>query len=174
MTTPTATPTIVAATAADLPVVRRLADTIWREHYPSIITHAQIDYMLARGYSEEALRKFVRDPGAGLALLDAGGGPAGFVAWHRADEPATTKLDKLYVLASLRGTGAGRRLIGHVEAAARRDGSRTVILNVNKRNAKAIAAYRACGFDVRESVVVDIGGGFAMDDYVMAKPLPAR
>ncbi len=173
MTMPTATPTIVAATAADLPVVRHLAETIWREHYPSIIAHAQIDYMLARGYSEEALRKFVREPGAGLALLDAGG-PAGFAAWHRADEPATTKLDKLYVLASVRGKGAGRLLIEHVEAAARRDGSRVVILNVNKGNAKAIAAYRACGFDVRESVVVDIGGGFVMDDYVMAKPLPAR
>ncbi|MEO8488040.1 MAG: hypothetical protein ABI585_17060, partial [Betaproteobacteria bacterium] len=46
-----------------------------------------------------------------------------------------------------------------------------LVLNVNKRNAKAIAAYRACGLATREDVVVDIGGGFVMDDYVMAKPL---
>jgi diamine N-acetyltransferase len=75
------------------------------------------------------------------------------------------------VLPSLHGRGLGRLLLEHVEAAARRDGSRTVILNVNKRNAKAIAAYRACGYATRESVVVDIGGGFVMDDHVMAKPL---
>ena len=38
-------------------------------------------------------------------------------------------------------------------------------------NAKAIAAYRACGLAVRNAQVVDIGGGFFMDDYVMAKAL---
>ncbi|MBK6393862.1 MAG: GNAT family N-acetyltransferase [Betaproteobacteria bacterium] len=65
----------------------------------------------------------------------------------------------------------GRALIAHVEAAARRDGAGTLILNVNKRNAKAIAAYRACGFATREAVVADIGGGFVMDDYVMAKAI---
>lgn len=172
MTTPTAAPPgIVPATAADVAVVQRLADVIWHEHYPSIISPAQIDYMLARGYSDEALRKYLRDPGAGLVILHAGGGPAGFVAWARAGEPATTKLDKLYVLASARGIGCGRRLIEHVEAAARHDGARTVVLNVNKRNVKAIAAYRACGYAVRESVVVDIGGGHVMDDYVMAKAI---
>jgi hypothetical protein len=42
---------------------------------------------------------------------------------------------------------------------------------VNKRNASAIAAYRKHGFDVRESVVKDIGGGFVMDDYIMEKRL---
>ena len=42
---------------------------------------------------------------------------------------------------------------------------------MNKHNAAAIAAYRNCGFVTREEVVVDIGNGFVMDDYVMAKPL---
>ena len=40
-----------------------------------------------------------------------------------------------------------------------RDGARTLILNVNKRNAKAIAAYRACGFSTREAVVAAIPMG---------------
>ena len=168
---PPARQDIVAATEADLPAVAGLAGVIWREHYPSIISRAQIDYMLARGYSIDALRGFVRDAGSGLAILSVGGARAGFAAWYRANEPSTTKLDKLYVLASARGTGAGRRLIEHVEAAARSDRSRTLILNVNKDNAKAIAAYRACGFAIRDAVVADIGGGFVMDDYVMAKTL---
>jgi len=162
---------IVAATVADIPIVAALAEVIWREHYPAIISHAQIDYMLARGYSAEALGAFVRGGGAGLAILAVGQAPAGFAAWYRADEPATTKLDKLYVLASARGAGGGRRLIEHVETAARADRSGALILNVNKHNAKAIAAYRACGFAIRDEVVADIGGGFVMDDYVMAKAL---
>lgn len=163
--------TITSGTEADLPLVARLADEIWRAHYPGIIAHAQIDYMLARGYSPEALAPFVRDPGAGLAIVRANGAPCGFAAWYRPGEPATTKLDKLYVLPSLHGRGIGRALIAHVEAEARRDGARTLILNVNKGNGKAIAAYRACGFALREAVVADIGGGFVMDDYVMAKAL---
>ena len=47
----------------------------------------------------------------------------------------------------------------------------TLILNVNKNNVQAIRAYEKNGFAIREAVVVDIGGGFVMDDYVMAKPL---
>ena len=97
--------------------------------------------------------------------------PVGFAAWYRSPEPATTKLDKLYVAIEQHGRGVGRRLLDHVEDAARSDGSGTLILNVAKRNEASIAFYRRCGFSRRNEVVIDIGGGFVMDDYVMAKPL---
>ena len=164
---------IAAATVDDLATVAELAGVIWRRHYPGIITHEQIDYMLARGYAAPALRLFLASPGAGLAIARADGEPVGFAAWYRAEETRTTKLDKLYVLQELHGRGAGRRLIEHVEAAARADGASTLVLNVNKRNASSIGFYRRCGFEVRESVVVDIGRGFVMDDFVMAKPIGA-
>ena len=162
---------IIPAIAAELPAVGRLADEIWREYYPGIVPLAQIDYMLERGYSVEALGKFIRDEGAGLALLMAGDSPVGFAAWHRFGEPATTKLDKLYLHASVRGRGAGRMLIEHVEREARRDGSRKLTLRVNKDNAKSIAAYRACGLAVVRHDAVDIGSGFVMDDFIMEKTL---
>lgn len=162
---------ITPGTDADIPLVARLADAIWREHYPGILSAGQIDYMLAHGYAHEALAKFVREPGAGIAIARAGGEAVGFAAWYRPDEPETTKLDKLYVLPARHGQGIGRALIAHVEAAARVDGARTVILNVNKGNAASIAAYRACGYATRAACVVDIGGGYVMDDYVMAKAL---
>ena len=162
---------IVAGTRDDLPVVQRLADVVWRAYYPGIVPLPQIDYMLDRGYRIDALERFVRDAGAGLALARVDGEAVGFAAWYRPGEPATTKLDKLYVLPGLHGRGIGRALVEHVAGAAKRDGARSLILNTAKRNVKAIAFYRACGFDVREATVVDIGGGFAMDDYVMAKTL---
>jgi GNAT superfamily N-acetyltransferase len=164
---------LAAASPADLATVRRLADAVWHRHYPGSITVEQIDYLLERGYGEAALGRFLVEPGAGLALARVGGEPAGFAAWCRADEPATTKLDKLYVLQEHQRRGVGRRLIALVEEAARADGAGTLILNVNKRNLRSIDAYRRCGFAVREEVVVDIGRGFVMDDFVMAKPLAA-
>jgi GNAT superfamily N-acetyltransferase len=162
---------IAAASHDDIPVVQDLAHRIWHRHYPGIITVEQIDYMLARGYATAELSRFLGTAGAGLALARVEGTPVGFAAWYRTSEPATSKLDKLYVLPEQHGRGIGRRLIAHVEACARADGSRTLLLNVNKHNASSIGAYERCGFAVRDEVVVDIGNGFVMDDYVMAKAL---
>ena len=36
---------IVPGRVDDIPLVQRLADEVWREHYPSILSGAQIDYM---------------------------------------------------------------------------------------------------------------------------------
>jgi diamine N-acetyltransferase len=163
--------TISAATVADLAIVQDLARTIWQRHYPGIISVEQIEYMLERGYAASALADFLTASGAGLVLARVDDVPVGFAAWYRPEESATTKLDKLYVLQEYHGQGIGRRLVDHVEVAARADAASTLILNVNKRNAASIAAYRSFGFAIREEVVVDIGSGFVMDDYVMAKPL---
>ena len=42
---------------------------------------------------------------------------------------------------------------------------------MNKRNARAIKAYQRNGYEIGASVVKDIGGGFVMNDYIMAKNL---
>ena len=68
-------------------------------------------------------------------------------------------------------TSDGGALIEHTCDRARRLGLARVVLAVNKRNASAIAAYRKSGFEIREAVVKDIGGGFVMDDYIMEKRL---
>jgi diamine N-acetyltransferase len=160
---------IVDATEADLGAVAELAGVIWRRHYPGIITPGQIDYMLALGYSHEALRRFIVESGAGLLLAHVGERLVGFAAYYRPDRTDELKLDKLYVHHDYQGQGIGSRLMAQVEAAAAAQALPTLILNVNKNNVQAIRAYQASGFATRESVVVDIGGGYVMDDYIMAK-----
>jgi len=166
----TCAPAIERGAPPDLPDVAALADEIWRAYYPGILSQAQIDYMLARGYAPAALARYGRESGAGVAFARAEGERAGFACWHRYGA-ATTKLDKLYVRTTLHARGLGRALVAHVADAARADGAATLVLNVNKGNAAAIAFYERVGFAIREAVVVDIGGGFVMDDYVMAKAL---
>jgi GNAT superfamily N-acetyltransferase len=151
-----------------------LAHVIWRAHYPGIITAAQIDYMLERGYALAALAEFIDRPDHALLLALAEGEPAGFAAWYltaRADE---AKLDKLYVLQARQRMGIGGKLLARVAEDARGAGAVTLILNVNKRNTQAIRAYEKHGFAIRESVVNDIGHGYVMDDFVMAKVLQDR
>ena len=87
--------TIAAADAAQLELVARLAQRIWRQHYPGILSAAQIDYMLDRGYRREALWRFVSERDAGIALARKHGEAVGFAAWYRSHsiepDPPPTK-----------------------------------------------------------------------------------
>jgi ribosomal protein S18 acetylase RimI-like enzyme len=168
-----ATIAIVAAQLEQLPEVQRLARAVWHAHYPGIITSAQIDYMLERGYALPVLERFIatHDRGLYIALFD--GVPSGFAAWYLTDNPAEAKLDKLYVLPSCQRLGLGGQLIAHVADRARAAKATTLILNVNRHNRQAIRAYEKRGFAIRTEVVVDIGNGYVMDDYVMYRTLVA-
>jgi ribosomal protein S18 acetylase RimI-like enzyme len=165
--------TIAAAAASDIAVVQALARDIWHRHYPGIITRAQIDYMLARGYNDEALGRYLTTAGSGLALAFRGDDPVGFVGWYRLDAQPTMKLDKLYVLPEHHGAGFGRMLIEHVVARARDAGCCAVTLNVNRNNTNAVRAYERCGFTIRERGDFPIGQGFVMEDYVMVREVAA-
>jgi diamine N-acetyltransferase len=160
-------PIIVPAERQHLPEIAALAETVWRAHYPGIISAEQIDYMLGRMYDLAVM-------GAELAngdrydrlLLEEK--LVGFASYGPA-EPKELKLHKLYIHPDHQRCGFGTRLLEHVIAEARQRGFGKLVLTVNKANANAIAAYQKNGFTIRESVVVDIGGGFVMDDFVMER-----
>jgi GNAT superfamily N-acetyltransferase len=162
--------TIVPAGAAEIGVVQTLADHVWRRHYPGILSAAQIDYMLERGYSRDALLRYIDAGDAGLALGRLDDEPVAFVAWRKSAADSM-KLEKLYVAPAHHGKGVGRALIEHVVDAARRAGCREVTLNVNRHNESSIRAYGRCGFVIRESGDFPIGNGFVMEDYIMARAL---
>ena len=85
----------------------RLADTIWRAHYPGILPVEQIDYMLERGYAHEALGGIPGARRSRTAARPGDGEPSAFAAWYVTEDPAAAKLDKLYVLPSRQRHGLG-------------------------------------------------------------------
>ena len=143
--------------------IARLAEIVWRAHYPGIISSEQIDYMLSKMYDLDVLRCEMKEGVTYLRALESDQ-LRGFAAYGPAGDEA--KLHKLYVHPEHQRSGIGRALLHEVERASM---GRTLMLTVNKRNHQAIAAYQKHGFAIRESIVIDIGGGFVMDDYVMAK-----
>lgn len=170
--------TIVVANVDDIVRIQHLAGAIWRSHYPGIISNAQIDYMLERGYAREALIAYLAQDASGgasvergIALARVGGIAVGFVAWCPSDTPAMLKLDKLYVLLEHHGHGIGRALIEHVACCARRASFAALTLNVNRSNASAIRAYERCGFALTGRGDFPIGGGFVMEDFIMTRKL---
>jgi GNAT superfamily N-acetyltransferase len=161
------------ATEADLPALAELAGNIWRQHYPGIISREQIEYMLARMYALETLREEMRGGGIRFVRLLVADQLVGFASFGPTDESGVMKLHKCYLLPACHGRGYGSLLLQHCERAALESGARRLILAVNKRNAMALAAYQRNGFAIVAAVVTDLGQGFVMDDYVMAKELGA-
>ncbi len=95
----------------------------------------------------------------------------GFSSYGPGRAPGIAKLHKLYVHPDQHRRGHGGRLLDHAEETLAAEGYVALELAVNKASRTARAAYERRGFAVREEVVVDIGNGFVMDDFLMEKRL---
>ena len=159
---------------ADLPQLSQISDlahSIWRDYYLGIISRPQIEFMLAEDYSLDQLEKD-RATGTNFLILKENAQPIGFAAFHTLN-PSVVKLDKLYLETQHHGKGYGQRLLQETECAATEDGASLLLLNVNKHNVRAIAAYRRAGYSHHQSILAPIGDGFFVDDYVLQKVLTA-
>lgn len=161
--------TIRFATPEDFGIVQQLATTIWNDHYPSIISQGQIDYMLARDYSVEALT-MAHHAGTLCWLAEFREKPIGFATSYL-ESISRAKLAKLYLDVEAHGRGFGQVLLQSVISHMATLGASTLALNVNKRNAKAIRAYERAGFYWEASIIEDIGGGYVVDDFVLIKDI---
>jgi ribosomal protein S18 acetylase RimI-like enzyme len=156
-------------TPPDVPAIAQLAREIWQATYPGIITQEQIDFMLEQRYGHERLYDDLEDLHKWLFQAFQEGRRVGF-AFSEISK-GEFKLDKLYIHPDVQRRGVGGLLIEHVAELARKQGYPCVILQVNKRNEKAVNSYMKYGFSVRASTVEDIGHGYVMDDFVMEKKL---
>jgi GNAT superfamily N-acetyltransferase len=155
------------ATNEDIPLIQDLSGRIWREHYPGIITHEQIDYMLDKMYATNVMLDEIANKGHRYVIVAEGTMPIGYIAYRHEEKTRAVLISKIYLLPSFHGKGIGRRMLGHVKDDALKAGAQTLYLFVNKNNGKAIAAYERFGFVKVEAVVSDIGSGFVMDDFRM-------
>ena len=144
----------------------QLARQIWTQHYIPIIGEAQVEYMLDKYQSKEAIQNQI-DTGSRYYLIDYDEQNAGYFSFTQHDDHLF--LSKLYVLDSFRGIGLGKKSMAFIENEAHKSSCGKIRLTVNKHNHNSIKAYEKLGFKKIDSVVQDIGNGFVMDDYVLEK-----
>jgi ribosomal protein S18 acetylase RimI-like enzyme len=156
--------TIRRADTTDIPLIRELCFQVWPQTYASMLTQAQIDFMLEWMYSEASLQQQLQE-GVVYLLCYQGSRPVGFAAYVDRGN-GLCKLEKLYVLQDQQGQGTGRFLVHHISNAASARGNSVLQLQVNKNNV-AQRFYQKLGFVIAREAVFDIGNGFVMDDYVM-------
>jgi len=149
-----------------LPRVRALALEIWPEAFAGIIPADRIPGMLAEIYALDTLSADIAERGHRYWIATVDGVDTGFGSAYR--DGTRVWIKKLYVRASTRGLGLGKRLMDTGIAAF--PGSESVGLYVNNGNAPAIAFYRSRGFAVEAEVPVRMGP-YDFIDFVMARPL---
>ncbi len=146
--------------------IAALAKEIWNQHFPEIIGQEQVDYMLEKFQSVEALQTQM-DSGYEYYLALRGDEPVGYLGLIPNDPAGKLMISKIYVKDSARGTGVGRTLLAFSKKRAQESDANTIWLTVNRRNNQPIEWYKRRGFVVTDEVKTDIGSGFVMDDFIM-------
>ncbi len=156
---------------ADIERIAALAAEIWREHYTDLIGAEQVEYMLRRFQSAEAITRQIEKEGCRYFVAEEDGDFLGYCAVQDSGEPNRLFLSKFYVRKSCRGRGIGKEMLRHAVGCFKAFPSTIVWLTVNKGNAGSIAAYEKLGFRIAGELVTDIGGGHVMDDYCLECPV---
>ena len=157
------------STETQVETVARLAFEIWNQHFIPIIGKAQVDYMVDKFQSKRAISEQI-ESGYSYYLLEVDGDYIGYTGICPKEDELF--LSKLYIRASQRGKGYGRKAVVFLEDLAREKGLGKITLTVNKNNTDATKAYEKFGFTNLGTFVQDIGNGFVMDDYKMEKVVP--
>lgn len=161
-----------AKTEDDLHKIARLATVVWHEHYKDILSKEQIDYMVEKFQSFDAMKKQISEEGYQYLMLENGGGLAGYIGYHM--EENSLFLSKLYLKKICRRRGYATQALAYLMKLAKTEGKHRIWLTVNKHNSGSIAFYQKSGFTTFAEETTEIGHGYVMDDYFMEKLISHR
>jgi diamine N-acetyltransferase len=153
----------------EIPLVQNLAQSIWREAFKKMLSAQQMAFMLDKMYSSETIKQELA-LGYCWDLIQLDQTSRGYMSYYVLDD-STIKLSKIYIRKGYRGKGVLENALERVSEFARAHKRTSLLLTVNKNNARAIKAYTKNNFEIVDGIILEIGNGFVMDDYIMKKPL---
>lgn len=146
--------------------IEQLANIVWHEHYITIISLEQIDYMLKKYNSVKAIEERAQ-VGVLFFLMTFNAIPVGYLSLELKTD--FLYISKLYLLKEFREKKIAKQAMFYSESFAKEHAFSIIKLHVNKYNTNAILVYEKMGFIKEADVITDIGNGFIMDDYLMMK-----
>lgn len=150
----------------ELAEIAELANKIWHECFVNIISVGQIDYMVEKFQSLNAMTEQIENQHYSYFSVREMGELIGYIGM-KPEQNDRFFLSKLYLQSDKRGRGTASLMMKKVFEEALKSGKNRVYLTVNKHNDHAVAVYKKIGFSIIDDVVTDIGGGYVMDDYIM-------
>lgn len=161
----------IAKTDKDIRAIAELATVIWHEHFASILSLEQIDYMVGKYQSYPAIKAAVENDGYRYYMAYDKEELSGYLGIHEEGE-GVIFISKVYVRSDKRKMGIATELLKRLEADY--PAAKKWYLTVNRHNDGPIAVYEKRGFRKTRTQVADIGNGFVMDDYIMEKDLISK
>ena len=158
---------ILKAELTDLPRIAVLAEKIWKEYYTTIISMEQINYMLERFYSKEAMEEQFRE-GQQFFLLKNEEDDIGYIGFSRT-APGAYFLHKFYIDLPYHRKGLGDYFLQNTLML--NTDIQTIHLQANRQNFRAINFYFKHGFTIEKVADFAIGNGYYMNDFVMVRKL---
>lgn len=156
------------ATQGDIATIQELAQLAFPPTFRAIIGDAQVAYMMNWMYSTESLERQMAS-GHVYQIGYENSRAVGYVSLERQGD-ALFHLQKIYVPPAEQKKGYGKQLFCSAIALAKRLAGKscTVELNVNRENSGAIEFYKRRGMKIVRQGDFAIGGGYFMNDYIMA------
>ena len=149
-------------------IVVTLANEIWNQHFVPIIGQDQVDYMLDKFQSFNAIAKQLND-GYEYYIISNDRKVVGYLGLLSEDNLNRMMISKIYIKSEVRRLGVGDSALKFSKELSKERKINTIWLTVNKHNKDTIEWYLRKGFVVIEEFKKDIGSGFFMDDFIMEK-----
>lgn len=142
-----------------------IADEIWHEYWPFLLSKEQIDYMVEIFQSEAAIKKQIDFKNYNYYFIKNDDETAGYFGISFKEDYLF--LSKLYIKKDYRHKGIGKEAFLKIIDIAKEKKYKKIRLTVNKNNKNTINAYLKYGLKIAYEDITDIGHGFVMDDYIM-------
>lgn len=141
--------------------IEMMASIIWPITYKDILSPTQIQYMLNKFLSSDAIKENIEQNYTYILLYDQENkNKIGFATYLLTKDKIF--LSKLYLLPLYQNQGYASKLVEFLKSY-----KLPIELTVNKKNKAAYDKYIHLGFRCINSVVTDIGKDFYMDDFVL-------
>lgn len=149
---------------ADVRRMVKVAETVWREANVVFCSPEQVEYMIERFQSFEAVQGQLLQ-GYRYFVFEEGGDIVAYFGVQPQGERLF--LSKFYILKEYRGQGIFSAGLDVMKKLCQEGEMNAIYLTVNRNNRHAYEVYLKKNFKVIEEAVADIGCGFVMDDYIM-------
>lgn len=158
----------LVAKAKYIQLTAQLADELWREVYARRLTPRQLDAVLERQQSAEAIEEQI-DADYNYFIVFLAGKPVGYYAWQM--QGSILYLAHLYLAPGVRGRGIGRDILQSCERLARADGRTAVAAVVGQKKLDTQGFFKGGGYKALRAVQQPLADGILWDALWMEKRL---
>lgn len=139
----------------DIEELQRISQTAYIEAFCGLLSSDDVKEYVKSKYSHDNLKKEFKEPSNHFLFFYIDDNAVGYMKYTLKTD--SLEIDRLYMLQSFKGMGAGSKFMGKAEELARLNGKKALTLGVLALNKLAISFYEKKGFQQYSNDTVRIG-----------------